>query len=131
MARSRKSKGAHSGERDVFNTPIATRRVSRPLVDLRLIEDRRTFHPEGDLRPYGTRSNRKTTIVFQKTKHVQRLPARKALASPLSFNIPKEVAVCVRRHRRRQVIFATGKGGPRKFKFKRRRVSELSRFSCK
>jgi len=44
---------------------------------------------------------------------------------------PKTITLCVRRSRRREVMFATGKAGGSVRRFKKRRITEDSSLSCK
>lgn len=99
------------------------------MSQLRPIEDRRTFHPQGE-----TRSARS----FRSAHH--RLVARPEAPSVLvqrpyhvghavAFDAPRDVLVCVRRQSRREVLHAlrkTGKTGQ-----KRPRRSFFSSISCK
>lgn len=79
-----------------------------PPLDLRLYEDRRTYHPSA-FPPVGVIDNRAARRL------VERLPVRPV--SPyrdpfpslrLGFAVPQRVALCVRRKTRREVIFAKG-----------------------
>lgn len=50
----------------------------------------------------------------------------------LAFRQPKTLSICVRRSIRRQVMFASGRGGTRGLgRKKKRRVNEDSKISCK
>lgn len=115
------AKGSKSG-RGLF-TPIRPLSPSRlaPLsrvrvtpVDLRIFEDRRTlpapfrFAPPAALRRPAVR-------VFDKPKRFKTTPRLRALHTPgtLSFAAPDKVLVCVRRRRRKEVLFAKNKAGKR------------------
>lgn len=77
--------------------------VTNVLADL---EDLRTFHPEPVYRdPLSTSGLPATTK--------QTPPRKRTLMTQTTFDAPREVAICVRRKQRREVIFAkrkTGKG---------------------
>lgn len=94
---------------------IGTRaRVAATLLSE--IEDRRRFNPAGPYAPpatFGGRGSRK--IVERLLRPSKSLQAGSGFmpASRLGFAVPEKVAVCVRRKRRREVLFAvkgTGKG---------------------
>lgn len=131
--------------RDVSNTLsnlIATPRVPRYtfsvptyhkiqipdlLGPLKQIEDRRTYYP-GKFRPAGLISVGKRPRLIAKQNPAYKAPSQtKAI---VAFAEPKKVAVCIRRKTRKEVLFATGKGGSRK-KQKPPRKSEFSDISCK
>lgn len=111
--------------------------LSRPL---NLIEDRRTYHPDGEARPVmslnatpihtlevshapsPTRSRKnQTAATIQKGS----LPARVVFGSDGRGG---KAIVCARRGERREVLFAKGKGGSKK----RRQVKRnaLSKIGC-
>lgn len=88
----------------------------RPLRPLSLLEDRRRFHPERDLRPalsfFG-----KPRLVVRKARKAparSRMTAFSGLSHRIGFQVPKRVAICVRRKERREVLIANGAGGSRK-----------------
>lgn len=129
-------------------------------VMVRSLEDRRLFHPQKEIihglrkrdtrivlkrvrtiRPHRVsavlsavrprRAKRMLSRLHQ--SHVRRLSRRKN--SPLSkallrVSVPRNVAICVRRKERREVIFARGHGGSKKIT-RRRRRNELSNVRCK
>ncbi|AYQ58218.1 hypothetical protein [Microviridae sp.] len=75
------------------------------LSRLSLLEDRRHFHPLGPVRPALSLLSTRPRIVVRK-----RAPGGKFALSPhLSFEVPKSVAVCIRRKQRREVLFANKK----------------------
>lgn len=104
-----------------------------PLDDLRVLEDRRTWHPSPYTRPPRALDGRRSVhFVHPGTT----LPARplRAFGAPLSsrtvaFDHPRGVLVCVRRAQRRQVLFASRRTG-RGSRSPRRR-STWSDVSCK
>lgn len=54
---------------------------------------------------------RKRVIIAPPSPMV--VPSKDKDGAYLQFNLPRQVAVCVRRHQRREVLFALGKGGGR------------------
>lgn len=90
----------------------------RPMRPLGLLEDRRRFHPERDLRPALSFFS-KPRLVIRKARKAplrSRLTAFSGLSHRIGFEVPKRVAICVRRKERREVIMARGGGGSRKAK---------------
>lgn len=83
-----------------------------------LLEDRRTFHPDGQFRLPAGRFRSDTRLVIKggsngKSKGSLRQVLYNAPPSTVGFSRPDRVAICVRRKTRRQVIFAAGVGGGR------------------
>lgn len=124
MARSSKS-----SRRDTFDIASDqlladpdSSRSGRELLDL---EDRRSFYP-GVYRPAARLRGR----VFLSMPKASVFSPRKRMFSPvISFRAPDGVLICVRRHRRREVLFAkkrAGRGGMRK-----PRRNLFSSISCK
>lgn len=70
------------------------------------MDDRRLFHPQGSLRPAGALSRGARRLVVAPS--VSTAPGD---FSRIGFAVPKKVALCVRRHVRRQVLLAKGRGG--------------------
>lgn len=133
----------------VVSTPNSNRRLSgvvrrrrwpdavtlRRLSDLRQLEDRRTYHPEGTARPArGFRINRHRLIISAPEPTPGRgvdLHHPEAVPIGVGFEKPRQVAVCIRRHQRREVLHALGKTG-RGSRFNRKpRKSFYSEVSCK
>lgn len=82
--------------------PLA--RFNAPSTVLRAYEDRRTWHP---VAPRPARS-------FSGPTRLQITPTNRHSAYPspsIQFQAPERVLVCVRRHRRREVLFARNKAG--------------------
>lgn len=101
--------------------------LSRPLsVDLRPVEDRRTWHPLGEDRPTRTTSGHPTrpNMVAGATS-----PGRGRLPAQIKFADPGRTVVCVRRHQRKEVLFALKKTGKGSRSPKRRNPN--SEISCK
>lgn len=99
------------------------------LPKLTPIEDRRTFHPFGETRPARSflRSHPK---LIARTPTPSMLIRSPDLVTPgVAFQAPRDVLVCVRRKRRKEVLHAlnhTGKSGQ-----KRPRRNFWSEVSCK
>ena len=141
MARKRRNQN-HSGERDtseiaseplqkllrpspiIKNTPIAAFSPTKILTNtLRDIEDRRTFHPEGQKRPARSLNRSQHRLVLPDKKTSPSLPHR------VQFDAPKKVLICIRRKQRKEVLFAkrkTGKGA----RARRHRRSYFSEITC-
>lgn len=100
-------------------------------TNLKNIEDRRTFHPDGLQRPARSfnRSLHRLTIpkfkkVFNRNTRTYKMPS-----AHIMFENPKKVLTCVRRKIRKEVLFAkrkTGRSGQ-----KRPRWTEYSKIRCK
>lgn len=75
------------------------------------IEDRRTFHPRGAAR--NARSFRVShhSLVPRSPSPYQRPTRSQLVAQGIAFRAPRDVLVCVRRKRRKEVIHAIGKAG--------------------
>lgn len=113
--------------------PIRPVVITRPL-DLRVIEDRRTFHPD-PIRPALNVRSQVHRLVAPKVgaRSARKSPSRKSSFSyskpqaifnrkAVMFQEPKKVLVCVRRKQRAEVLHATkrtGKGGQRKPRYNR------------
>lgn len=87
-------------------------------VDLSIFEDRRTYHPERAYRPARTFSGPAARPVltdkpakpspFQSLRKFSRQTKAK-----LTFQAPDHTLICVRRHRRKEVLHALRKAGKR------------------
>lgn len=131
--RSSRSRNAHS-QRDAYD-------IARPLLrsniledlerferaspssttlfddfDLAEVEDRRQYHPLGKFRPVRSIHERSAARLFDRP--------------PIAFARPSHLPVCIRRKRRKEVIFALKKAGKGARQRKRRR-NETSDISCK
>lgn len=122
--------------RTVFTPPAAP-----PREDLRLVEDRRTFHPEQANRPAKLRSGLPAPVtVTNRTRDKPRTKSARAQINRfgvkvhsqtkgiLTFAAPKETLVCVRRQRRKEVLFAKKRTGSGNRNPKR---TWLSKISCR
>ena len=123
------SKRKSNNKRQRDSSHITSSLLSRSsLLD---IEDRRSFHPLQDYRP--AKGSSKLASVLYVRPVGDRKPAKaKSKWSPetFSFTIPKKVSLCVRRHQRREVLFALKKTGKGSRKRERRR-NYFSDVSCK
>jgi len=95
-----------------------------PRVDLRLFEDRRSFHPNKFISParsIGPRSDARLMVQTAK---------RPALLSPsVVFNEPRRILICVRRNVRKEVLHALNKAGAGSGRKKKHRT-QFSDVSC-
>lgn len=91
--------------------------LSRPRLNLLPFEDRRSYHPLQAYAPPATLGYRSARRIVERHPLAKRkvrpgvsyTPGRSVLA----FAVPDKVAVCVRRARRREVMFASGRAGKR------------------
>lgn len=94
-------------------------RLSPPnRVGLRVVEDRRTFHPLGRSRPVRVFSGHPVQPL------VPAAPRRRpgaALPARIGFPHPGRTVLCVRRAVRREVLFAKGGAGGRASRARKRR----------
>lgn len=110
----------------------------KPLSLLQELEDRRQFHPEGRQRPARGFRNARHRLTEHKTITRRQQPNKKFKTVPtglqqtthrIGFEQPEQIAVCVRRKKREEILHAlkkTGKTGQ-----KRPRRSYYSSISCK
>lgn len=94
----------------VFKLPNRVSSVFKSASPLRMLEDRRTFDPRGVLRPPSSFIG-KARVVARKATH----PTWPGIG--LKFDIPRPIAICIRRKERKEVLFAkrkAGRGGSRK-----------------
>lgn len=96
------------------------RQVTRP-APIRLVEDRRTYHPLGYFRPARTISGHPVGPVVVTKNRSTKNQARPFLAKGLSFALPKKTLICVRRKTRKEVLHALKKVGKGKSGGRRRR----------
>lgn len=77
------------------------------------IEDRRTYHPEGESRPARSISKRAHRLELAKPVVSQwnELPGYSGIYSPVAFTQPHNVLVCIRRKQRKEVLHALNKAG--------------------
>lgn len=100
-----------SRTRRVVDLPqiVVRRRVPSSLS---LLEDRRQFHPLAEFRPARSFLTRPRLVIAQPNVNK---PRRSTLRIPsqVGFDVPRNVAVCVRRKSRKEVLHAlrfTGRG---------------------
>lgn len=103
MARRHRNRTSPSFQPDVRIVRVAVR------SPLQLLEDRRLFHPARDLRPVRSFFMRPRLIVASVKK--PRVVSRKSvlvdsLSHRIGFDVPRNVAICVRRKTRKEVIIA-------------------------
>lgn len=106
MARKRSSLTDNTVYRRAYDVAVIrtyVRPISYPRA-LTMVEDRRTFHPMGFQRPAAS-LHAKSRVVARKATHPTWPSAR------LQFKIPRDIAVCIRRKERREVLLAKGRGG--------------------
>lgn len=138
MARNRDRK------RDASVTQIPSLTLTRLLPDPRplsplsdrvrfeddLLSDRRTYHPLGDFRPASFSTGGPSRIVAKDRSYGRRSPVfgSSGTKAVQAFGEPDATSVCVRRHRRREVLFANrkaGKGGRKKRAYRRNWYSSI------
>lgn len=127
MAKGKSGKSG-SGTRDAVASLTTTLRSSpRTKIRLTEISDLRNFDFEPGTRPARLFSGSTASVTAESvTKKTER--SRSRVPYQLAFSAPGETLVCVRRSRRREVLFAkkkTGKGGQR-----RPRRSAWSDYKC-
>lgn len=115
------AKGSKNRTRDALQSLTTLRSAPiriRPITRLTEIQDLRNFDFSPATRPAKLFSGSNATVGF--VPNVNK-PARgkraKTFQAQLAFNAPAETLVCVRRSRRKEVLFAkkkTGKRGQRK-----------------
>lgn len=139
-----------SSRRRRDTSDIANRRLPRVVKSSRTIsfrhlysspltifEDRRSFHPEGRVRPaasFNRSRHRLSLVASPPASHIRRgytkLPSLwDATKARIGFDVPDKVLVCVRRKMRREVLHAfrkTGKRGQRSPRF-----NFFSKISCR
>lgn len=109
--------------------------VPPPLATPHPVEDRRVFHPERADRPALAIDGRPARFTLNnRPQKKSRLQARfRSVASQtkaaVAFQAPRQVLVCVRRQRRKEVLFAKRQAGRRGLRKPRR--TWLSSISCK
>lgn len=118
-----KKSSARSG-RDVLTrsltpTPALPRLIRVSPVDHSLWSDRRLYHPLGPVAPAQAVRRSAAAVVVRSQQDRPRARVRPATYSPhgLVFTEPRLVDICVRRAKRKEVLFAkrkAGKSGQRK-----------------
>jgi len=101
-----------------------------PVAVLSEIEDRRTWHPDTILSaPFRSLRRSRVSLSPRSISPRSRSFRSAGMSSrPIfSFAAPRYVAVCIRRKRRREVMFASGYGGRG---YRRRRRSAYTSIRC-
>lgn len=97
----------NTANRRLFDPNILS--LIRPLRDIRLVEDRREYHPDGPFR-FARALYRDSARPVASPTGASRVPVG------ISFKVPDHVAICVRRKQRKEVMIARGGRGSRKRK---------------
>lgn len=114
----------------MFPSPSLAVRLPRPLrVSLSQVEDRRAFHPLSSWRPARLLSGHPAPPVVPKSAPPGRSFRGRFPFHGLRFAVPERVVICVRRHERREVMFAKKRAGKRGQRKPRR--NWYSAISCK
>lgn len=136
MARKKRNR---SGQRDT--SAIASPPAVRTIVSVPLVSDRRLYHPMQEVAPvYSPRRSQRRIVEAPKNVVVQRKRAQsrrakvsfgqRQVGSKFTFAVPRAVELCVRRAKRRQVLFAMRRTGKGSRKLRRRR-NYWSGVTCK
>lgn len=92
-----------------YVTEVSYSKPARRRSSLRLVEDRRQWHPVGPQMPARAWNRNATRVIVPRYAKL----AGTAVTAKLAFSGPSSVAICVRRKRRREIMFAKGFGGRR------------------
>lgn len=107
---------SRSGTRDPLESLTLGLRSRAPIgTALSAIDDMRSFDFEPATRPARLFTGAPATVSVTQSPKKSQAPGR--VPYQIAFQAPAETLVCVRRHRRREVLFAfkkTGKGGQRR-----------------
>lgn len=131
-----KGKNSKSGTRDALQSLTVTLRPGSKTTRLRhsplnLIDDLRTFDFEPDSRPARSLSGRPASFSIEvgtPKKQSGRQYKNPFGRAQMAFTAPAESLVCVRRSRRKEVLFAKKKAGKRGQK--KPRWSKWSSYKC-
>lgn len=131
MAKSKSSRHAGRDHSPIARPSGLPRVFSVRPVNLALFEDRRFFHPLGPARPAFAFPKSAARVVVPRTRSRSAVDGAKARTLPhqLTFAAPDRVLICVRRKRRKEVLFAKRKAGKRGQRKPRRNY--WSAISCK
>lgn len=139
MARNRRRREVSTSSLTV-SLPAVSRSSLSPILSpsrsiLREIEDRREYHPLQDARPARFMTGGPSHVTVKDRsygKQVYRDPfsGRSGTKAAISFVGPDGVLVCVRRKRRKEVLFAKRRAG-RSGKQRRHRRNWFSSISCR
>lgn len=102
------------------------------LTPLSVFEDRREWNPEGDNAParsFNKSRHRLVSIPRRPRKSVAYIKPNFYTPDVVAFHAPRKVLICVRRKRRKEVMFALNKAG--KAGQRSPRFNEYSEVSCR
>lgn len=97
---------------------------------LRVVEDRRTYHPDRAFRSPRVVTGGPSAVVTR--KQVKRFSVSRpfrSLSPKIQFDVPARTLVCIRRAARKEVLHAIGKAGGRVSR--RRRRNPWTKVVCK
>ena len=105
-----------------------------PEIQLTEVEDRRTWNPEvtSPARSISKTRHRLKVVNRQPSKNADKFANLRNVSQTkavVAFRTPAKVAICIRRKIRKEVLFATGKGG--RVGQKRPRRNAYSSISCR
>lgn len=128
MAKGKSRRGTREPSDSLTVTLRSPSRIARPSrhLNLRMIDDLRSFDFEPASRPARLFSGGIASVGPVPTSKTSQ--ARGRVPYQIAFSAPGETLVCVRRKRRKEVLFAkkkTGKGGQRKARW-----SKWSVYKC-
>lgn len=104
-----------------------TEALSSPMLD-----DRRTYHPLGPQRPAVYSSGPQSDITLRDKSYGgrPRVPMSSGTKAAQVFGSPDATTICIRRHRRKEVLFAKRQAGRRGRKQRPRRRNWHSNIGC-
>lgn len=128
-----------AGRDVVKHTPIARVRTLPRLktIDLRVFEDRRAFHPDIVRPAFALPRSASRLVVHPNVNKPRPVPyslgptLRGSIPHRIGFEVPRQVVLCVRRQRRREIMHAlgvAGRGGVGRGR--KRRTNEYSEVGC-
>lgn len=116
MARRKPESGRRSAVTSTANrvasaplvSPLRTVKIRSFQEQVRELEDRRDYHPQGKSRDPRSTYRSDTRLIVAPIKKALKRPKGSKLVIPFrtSFSVAKRVSLCVRRHQRREVLFA-------------------------
>lgn len=113
-------------KKNTFNpAPLLQPLAPKPL---KLLEDRRAFHPTKHVEPKTVSARPRQVLRAERSPSISRPHAAPYLSPRIGLAKPDQVAMCIRRKTRREVIFAKGK--TRKGAGARRTRNQWSDLSC-
>ena len=120
----RRKKRSRSSQRDdtTIASPLLRTNPVRYTSPILSLDDRRRFVPFEYDRPLSVRKDQRKVVerVSRARRAENKKPARQRHYK-FSFAVPEKVVVCVRRKRRREVLFAMRRTGKGSRKLHRRR----------